>query len=51
MAHPLDEAVALTGKDANVIVLENDLYRRLPPRKSDAFLGAAARMSLFSITC
>ncbi|HKS73251.1 MAG TPA: molybdopterin-dependent oxidoreductase, partial [Terriglobales bacterium] len=43
-AHPLDEAVALTGKDGTVIVLENDLYRRLPLEKSDAFLGSAARV-------
>ena len=43
-AHPLDEAVAVTGKDRTVIVLENDLYRHLPLEKADAFLGSAARV-------
>jgi NADH-quinone oxidoreductase subunit G len=46
-AHPLDEAVALTGKDGTVIVLENDLYRRLPLEKADALLGSAARVIVF----
>lgn len=43
-ARPLDEAVALTGKDKTVIVLENDLYRRLPTRKAGAFLESFARV-------
>ena len=46
-AHPLDEAVALTGKDGTVIVLENDLYRRLPLEKADALLGSAGRVIVF----
>src|SRR6185437_7903930 len=46
-AHPLDEAVALTGKDRTVIVLENDLYRHLPGKKADALLGSAGRVIVF----
>ncbi|HEU5401562.1 MAG TPA: NADH-quinone oxidoreductase subunit NuoG, partial [Terriglobales bacterium] len=43
-ARPLEEAVALTGKDRTVIVLENDLYRRLPSEKADKLFGSAARV-------
>lgn len=43
-ARPLDEAIALTGKDRTVIVLENDLYRRLPAKRADEFLASAARV-------
>lgn len=43
-AHPLDEALALTGTDPTVIVLENDLYRRLPAKQADALLESAAQV-------
>lgn len=43
-AHSLDEAQATAGKDTTIIVLENDLYRRLPAKKANAFLESAARV-------
>jgi len=43
-ARPLDEALALAASDQTVIVLENDLYRRLPASKAEAFLDFAARV-------
>ena len=43
-ARPLDEALALTGGDHTLVVLENDLYRRLPASKAEAFLDSAARV-------
>ena len=41
-ARPLNEALALTGKVDALIVLENDLYRRLPARQADGLLSLAA---------
>lgn len=39
---PLDEAAATLAQGAGaLVVLENDLYRRLPPAQADALLGAA----------
>ena len=38
-ARPLSEAVALTGKDRTVIVLENDLYRHLPAKTGGRLSG------------
>lgn len=45
-ARPLSEAVAMTQNDrtATLIVLENDLYRRLPGKLVDGFLGSAAHV-------
>jgi NADH-quinone oxidoreductase subunit G len=41
-ARPLNEALALPGKVDALIVLENDLYRRLPAKQVDEFLNLAA---------
>ena len=43
-AHPLVEALSLTARDPTLIVLENDLYRRLPEKRADALLESAARV-------
>ncbi len=41
-ARPLNEALALPGKVDALIILENDLYRRLPAKHVDEFLNLAA---------
>ena len=41
-ARPLNQALALTGKVDALIVLENDLYRRIPARQADGLLSLAA---------
>ncbi len=43
-ARPLDEALPLCASVQTMIVLENDLYRRLATKKADAFLESAARV-------
>ena len=45
-ARPMSEAFAMTGKGeaATLIILENDLYRRLPAKLVDGFLGSAAQV-------
>ena len=43
-ARPLAEAFALTQNRPTVIVLENDLYRRVPAKDAEAFLESAAQV-------
>ncbi|MGH9599462.1 MAG: NADH-quinone oxidoreductase subunit NuoG, partial [Terracidiphilus sp.] len=43
-ARPLDEALAASATGQTVIVLENDLHRRLPAKQADAFLESAAHV-------
>src|SRR6185437_8966083 len=43
-ARSLGDAQTVAGKDSTIVVLENDLYRRLPASKADAFLESAARV-------
>jgi NADH-quinone oxidoreductase subunit G len=45
-ARPLSDAISTTRNDkaATLIVLENDLYRRLPRKQVDDFLGSAAQV-------
>ena len=45
-ARPLREAFSITrnGEAAPLIILENDLYRHLPAKSVDSFLGSATRV-------
>lgn len=43
-ARTVDGAQAAAGKDSTIIVLENDLYQRMPAKKANAFLESAARV-------